>query len=103
MRNPTTADLESEPQKFLSRSDWTLAASGGARVKLRCEQYFTAEIAPVKSAALLFFEELNGAGKDRRDNHEKINFDKQLVPSYSARISFSFTYQEESWAICRVR
>jgi hypothetical protein len=35
MRNPTTADFETEPQKFLSRSDWTLAASGGARMKLR--------------------------------------------------------------------
>jgi len=35
MHNPTTADFETEPQKFLSRSDWTIAASGGARVKLR--------------------------------------------------------------------
>jgi hypothetical protein len=25
MRNPTTADFETEPQKFLSRSDWMLA------------------------------------------------------------------------------
>ncbi|MGB9438272.1 MAG: hypothetical protein WCB15_10045, partial [Desulfobacterales bacterium] len=35
IRNPTMADFKTESQKFLSRSDWTLAASGGARVKLR--------------------------------------------------------------------
>ena len=29
------ADFKTESQKFLSRSDWTLAARGRARVKLR--------------------------------------------------------------------
>jgi hypothetical protein len=29
------ADFKTESQKFLSRSDWTLTASGGAYMKLR--------------------------------------------------------------------
>ena len=29
-----------ETTKFLFRSDWTLAARGGARVKLHCQSFF---------------------------------------------------------------
>jgi hypothetical protein len=34
MRNPTATDSGIEPEKFLFRSDWTLAASGGAHLRL---------------------------------------------------------------------
>ena len=39
LRNPTTADFGTEPQKFLFGLDWTLAASGGARVKLHFKSW----------------------------------------------------------------
>jgi hypothetical protein len=35
MRNPTATDFETEPEKFLFRSVWTLAARSGVRFKLK--------------------------------------------------------------------
>ena len=42
MRNPTATDFGSESEKFLFRSVWTLAARGGARVKLNEAKHQTA-------------------------------------------------------------
>jgi len=48
MRNPTATDFGTEPEKFHSRSDWTLTASGPAHKKIPPE---TSNLCPFTQSA----------------------------------------------------